>query len=239
MTFIANSQCPKCAERGDDRSKNNLAEYSDNFYCWKCGYTKQKRTIESYLKRLEPSKPRSLWNGITKLRTLPTDAKKWLLGYQLTDEEMKQFIYATEREYKGQNIPCELLLLLITDSYWLGRNFGDGVKYLSSGVKPCKKYGTNPDILVFVEDVISAVKVGRVATAIPMLGSSVLPSWWDEAIGYKRVIIWGDRDKAVDNTKQARRASEILGKTVENIITSKDPKEYNNNDIINYLNINN
>lgn len=236
MAFIGVSRCPRCEKRGDDRSGNNLAEYSDNYYCWKCGYTKQKQSMESYLKRLEPLKSTRVCNGITLTRKLPTDAKKWLLGYQLTDNEIEQFSFATEREINGQVYPCELLILLSTPSYWVGRNFGDGVKYLSSGNKPCVKYGADTDLLVFVEDVISAVKVGRVATAIPMLGASVLPSWWSEAAPYKRVIIWGDRDKAVDNTRQARRASEILGKTVENIITMKDPKDYNNNDIINYIN---
>lgn len=238
MAFISASQCPRCAERGDDRSKNNLAEYTDNFYCWKCGYTKQKKSIESYLKRLEPLKTSRLCDGIKINKTLATDAKKWLLGYQLTDLEMQQFSYATERENKGQFIPCELLILLSTESYWLGRNFGDGVKYLSSGNKPFKTYGDNKQIAVFVEDVISAVKVGRVATAIPMLGASVPIDWWQRMKEYDRVILWGDRDKAVDNARQARRASELLGKAVENIITTHDPKYYSTELIKSIININ-
>ena len=231
MSFIGSSRCPRCEKRGDDRTGNNLAEYSDNYYCWKCGYTKQKKSIESYLKRLEPLKTSRLCDGIKIDKTLAIDAKKWLLGYQLTDEEMQQFSYATEREYKGRFIPCELLILISTQDYWLGRNFGDGVKYLSSGNKPFKTYGDNAKIAVFVEDVISAVKVGRVATAIPMLGASIPVDWWKRVKEYDRVIIWGDRDKAVDNTRQSRRASELLGKTVENIITTQDPKEFSTQEI--------
>ena len=239
MSFIGSSRCPRCEKRGDDKSGNNLAEYSDNYYCWKCGYTKQKKSIESYLKRLEPLKTSRLCDGIKINQTLAIDAKKWLLGYQLTDNEIAQFSYATEREYKGQFISCELLILLSTQDYWLGRNFGDGVKYLSSGNKPFKTYGNNKQIAVFVEDVISAVKVGRVATAIPMLGASVPIGWWQRVKEYDRVILWGDRDKAVDNARQARRASELLGKNVELLVSLRDPKDHNTDFYNKILKINN
>jgi ribosomal protein S27AE len=237
MAFIGVSRCPQCEKRGDDRTGNNLAEYSENFYCWKCGYTQQKKSIENYLKRFNGFSEAKVCNGITLTKRLSTEAKKWLLGYGLTDDEIAQFSYSTERELKGQKVACELLVLLSTTNYWCARNFGDGVKYLSSGTKPYVPYGNNPDVLVFVEDVISAVKVGRVATAVPMLGATVLRDWWQLAKPYKRVIIWGDLDKATDNVIQARKATEILGKQVEYVITPKDPKEYNTKEIINIINI--
>jgi len=231
MALIGVSRCPQCEKRGDDRSGNNLAEYVENFYCWKCGYTEQKRNIETYLKRFNGFKSDKICNGITLTKRLPVEAKKWLLGYQLTEEEMQQFSYSVEREIKGVKFPCELLVLLSTESYWCARNFGEGVKYLSSGAKPFVKYGNNEDVLVFVEDVISAVKVGRVSTAVPMLGAMVLADWWQQAKSYKRVVIWGDLDKATDNVKQARKASEILGRQVEYVITQKDPKNYSTKEI--------
>ncbi len=43
-TFIGKrSRCPKCASVGADNSGNNLAEYTDHFYCFSCGYNKQKK----------------------------------------------------------------------------------------------------------------------------------------------------------------------------------------------------
>jgi hypothetical protein len=109
----------------------------------------------------------------------------------------------------------------------VARNFGEGVKYLSRGVKPYLEYGNNKEKLVFVEDIISAVKVARVATAVPMLGAKVMPAWWENAKRFDKIYLHGDRDKATDNIVQARRASEVIGKKVEIIITEKDPKEYN------------
>jgi hypothetical protein len=111
------------------------------------------------------------------------------------------------------------------------------VKYLSKGTKPYLEYGNNKEKLVFVEDIISAVKVARVATAVPMLGAKVMPAWWENAKKYDRVFLFGDRDKATDNIVQARRASEVIGKKVEIIITEKDPKFYDTFELSRYLGV--
>ena len=226
------SRCPKCAERGKDRKGHNLAEYENGFHCFSCGYNKPKRI----LKRLNEFSAPKVYNGIICEKKLLPAHLKWLLGYGLTDKEMENFSYAYKRFVKGYEIPCNLLVFVNTDTYWLGRNFADvGVRYLSSGEKPLLKYGTNPDIVVFVEDVISAIKVGRIATAIPMLGAKIPAQWLEQVRDYNRVVIWGDYDKKIDNIYAARKASEVLGKPVQSVITEKDPKFYSTDDVYNYL----
>jgi hypothetical protein len=234
MAFIGNGACPKCQERGNDKRGNNLAEYSSNFYCWSCGYYKDKNNLA----RFKPINNVRVCNGITLQKSLEVAHLKWLLGYNLTLDECKQFHSSHERVVNGQKVRCNLLVLACVNDYWIGRNFSEGVKYLSSGIKPFLKYGNNPDVLVFVEDVVSAVKVGRVATAVPMLGASILHQWWDNVKEYKRVIIFGDRDKAKENVIASRKASEILGRKVEVVITDKDPKCYNDKEIKEILTIN-
>jgi len=204
-----------------------MAEYTDNFYCFGCGFVEQKRSLSRFKTQTEVR----VCDGITLENSLPVEAKKWLLAYHLTPKEMEQFKYSRERVTKYGQKRCNLLVLIANSNYWLARNLDDGVRYLSSGVKPYLEYGDNSNTLVFVEDVISAVKVGRVATAVPMLGASVLRDWWDNAKKYDRIIIWGDRDKASQNVIQAKRASEFVGKKVEIIITDKDPKEFDTNEI--------
>jgi hypothetical protein len=140
---------------------------------------------------------------------------------------MTLFKSCTKRKVNDEFRECSLLVFHCSDNYWVARNFGEGVKYLSRGVKPYLEFGSNKEKLVFVEDIISAVKVARVATAVPMLGAKVMPAWWENAKKYDKIYLHGDRDKATDNIVQARRASEVLGKKVEIIITEKDPKEYN------------
>ena len=230
--MIKTSQCPQCEKRGKDKHGDNLVEYPEGFHCFSCGYHKHKHN----LKRSNEFSEAKVCNGITLHKKLPTSALKWLLQYELTLDEMEGFSYADKMVKKGQEVDCNLLVLTHSNDYWLARNLdNDGVRYLSSGNKPFLKYGDNKDVIVFVEDVISAVKVGRLVTAVPMLGARVLREWWQNVNSYDRVLIWGDKDKAIDNVKLARRASEILGRKVEYIITDKDPKAYNNLDIYKYI----
>lgn len=229
---ISVSRCPKCAERGKDRKGNNLAEYENGYHCFSCGYNKPKRTITRYNTLKTPK----VYDGIVCDKKLLPEHLKWLLGYGLTEKEIGNFSYAYKRVVKGYEIPCNLLVFINTGDYWLGRNFADvGVRYLSSGEKPLIKYGNNPKIAVFVEDVISAIKVGRVATAIPMLGAKIHADWINRVKGYERVVIWGDYDKKIDNLYAARKASEVLGKPVHSVITEKDPKFYSTDEVYNYL----
>ena len=231
--MIKTSQCPQCEKRGKDKHSDNLVEYPDGFHCFSCGYHKHKHN----LKRSNELLAAKVCNGITLHKKLPTAALKWLLQYELTLDEMEDFSYADKMVKKGQEVDCKLLVLNHSNDYWLARNLdNDGVRYLSSGNKPFLKYGNNNDVVIFVEDIISAIKVSRIATAVPMLGARVLREWWQNVTPYERVIIWGDRDKAIDNIKLARKASEILGRKVEYIITDKDPKCYNTNTIKQYIN---
>lgn len=220
------SQCPKCAAKGSDRKMDNLAEYENGFYCFSCGYRKDKRNLS----RFNASKSDKVYKDISFIKSLPECALKWLLGYQLTAKEMEQFTWNEEKQLLG---------LLKTENYWVGRSFHPEakIKYLSSGVKPFKIYeAENNNDVVLVEDVISAVKVSRVANSVPMLGSSLNKDYYSRLLCFDNVYLWGDADKATQNVKIARQMTENLGKEVKFIYTKKDPKEFNTTEIKLYLN---
>jgi hypothetical protein len=228
MTFIAFHPCEKCG------SRDNLAEYENGYFCFGCGWKKPKRNLS----RFNAIKPSRVYDGITLDKTLARDHLKWILGYNLTPKEMQHFASCHSRMVKGIEMPCNLLIFLNTQNYWCGRNFDAGVKYLSSGVKPYVEFRSENSMntLVFVEDVISAVKVSRVAVGVPILGAIVPNAFWQRAREYSKVILWGDRDKARENIVQSKRASEILGKPVQNIITENDPKKYDTEFILTRIN---
>ena len=71
-----------------------------------------------------------------------------------------------------------------------------------------------------------------------MLGAKIPADWLNRVKGYERVVIWGDNDKKIDNLYAARKASEVLGKQVQSVITEKDAKCYNTDEIYNYLQLN-
>lgn len=82
--------------------------------------------------------------------------------------------------------------------------------------------------IVLVEDLISACKVGQVTTAIPLFGTQVHPC----VIYYllnnnKPVKLWLDKDQEFNVRKTALRLGGILNKTIDVIVTDKDPKLIN------------
>ena len=218
--FVGHLPCPRC------NSKDNMADYTDSYYCFGCGYSKVKKDLDSLRSRIEGNKGKET-SGIM-LETspiLPPIALKWLLSYGLTKQEIDNFSWNEDRE---------LLVLYNSESYWIGRNFNEKVfvKYLSQGKKPLLFYEkgvivqtpTNKTI-VFVEDIVSAVKVSRFATSSPLLGATIPLETILKCLehDFDRVLIWMDRDKAKESLKASKQASQILG-NVQSVITELDPK---------------
>jgi hypothetical protein len=187
--LIGFSACPRCRSRGNDRSANNLAEYSENYYCFACGYNKAKRSIS----RVNDAFSQTIAANVNQLQTVSQ----------------------------------------LPNDYWQSRNFGTPSvpKYLSEGVKPFIKYGTDNDTLVLVEDILSAIKVGRVYSASPMLGTMPLKPHLRHLRPYKTVFLWCDKDAAIKSVRNAGKLSEMIGVKVYPVITDKDPKSFSVNDI--------
>lgn len=223
--FLQFTPCEKCG------SSDANAEYDDSFYCFSCN----RYTPKLSLKRFKAIKEVKVCNGITLEKQLAGGALKWLLGYGLTSDEIAQFTYARERVGKYGLMPCDLLVLYSSKDYWCARNFGKGAKYLTSGTKPFLKYGNNNDTLVFVEDIVSAVKVGRQFTAVPMLGSMPSQDAASHLETYKNVFIWQDRDLIKKGITTARNLSEVLNKRVRIVVSENDPKCYDDAAIKEYL----
>lgn len=219
MAFIQHIPCPKCG------SRDNLAEYVDHYYCFGCRYWKSKDDLQSIRSRLSESEATTMQSNedysVTVSDTIPQIARQWLLKYGITQEDINT--------YKLGWCPSNHTLILVnTPNYWQGRNFSNGAKYLSKGRKPLIFYG-NGDILVCVEDVISAIKINKAnknVTSIPLLGSSI-PLELTETIleRFKIVRLWLDRDKATEAVKMARNLKQ-QNIDIEVIITEHDPKDY-------------
>jgi len=222
--FIQHIPCSNCG------SKDNLAEYEDHYYCFGCSYWKGKNDLQSIRSRLSANAAGSSRqsNEVNLITTpnIPSKAMQWLLQYEITKHDCETY-HITWCASK------ELLMLVNTPTYYQGRNFGEGVKYLSYGDKPLIFYG-NSDTLVCVEDVLSAIKVYKAdnsLTTTPLLGSS-MPLKLTETIleRFKKVRVWLDRDKATEAVKMARNLKQ-KGIDADVIISANDPKEYDSNDI--------
>ena len=230
--FVSHESCPRCG------SKDNLGVWSDGHkWCFGCGYYKPAvGTLSTYFPSSTPTDTgihTSLHRLTTNLGFLstnrPSTATSWLKSYGLTNEEITNLGILWD-ESKG---------LLIFPMYegeeligYVGRQFlGKGPKYVVQGEKQRFKpvYGSG-DTLVLTEDLISAVKVGRVTVAMPLFGIHVR----EVPAGYSKYKLWLDKDKQISSVQQCRKWRQY-GYDIESIITDLDPKEYNEQQIREYL----
>ena len=248
--MIQRTACPRCRSNGGDSKGDNLICYSDGgMHCFACGYhehSNSKRSVESQLERFSNTQPAGFNSGVNLPNDLvfdpaqiPRRVMQWLAKYNIT-----------KPEFQGWNLcyspSLEMLIFpgMVDDvcEYWIGRNFGDGPKYHTVG--PIGKYpvifeavhSQPPDTIIAVEDFVSAIKVSRHCDAVCVFSGTLRRK---QAVTlskrYKHLIIWGDYDKTVENMRLAKQDTSLF-KTSRSNMTTKDPKEYSNEEIIRQIN---
>ena len=163
-------------------------------------------------------------------------ATGWVKRYGITDAEIERFKIGYHLPTGRVCLPVYRGRVLI--GYQLRDVVGDtDTKYLTEkmGAKTLLfRVRNGKRTCVIVEDMLSAIKVGRQVDTAAMLGSSLnheiiakLASEYDE------VIIWMDNDNIVIKRKQNEYKSllDMLCKSARIIRTSRDPKDYTDEEI--------
>lgn len=219
--FVGHEGCPKCQDRGKDRAQDNLARYSNgSAYCYSCSYYERASRHKA-----EKAIKTAYRQSFTEVATLPPKWDQELNRRGLNASEKALFTYSPEMDR-----------LIWRDGDFVEARcfFGKQPKTLSFGTKGFHLFGEGKEI-VLVEDVFSAVRVGRVTSAVSLFGS-VTPKPWMMLLTKltKNVIIWLDEDKYTEAIKQARQLR-LLGLNVSVVKTPLDPKEYSEKDITTIL----
>lgn len=174
---------------------------------------------------------------------LPPEAIAWLSKYNLTDDELLKYGIGYSPHYGRIVLPIydgDSPEIFRPALGWQGRDVRkDGVraKYMTykqagkrlifdSFVTHCEVI-EEPDEdkpLVFVEDIISAIKVGRVTRSIAILGSYISDDMIALAMKHKRVLVWLDDDKYKESQQFSSRLRG-LGIPTVTLTTNRDPKE--------------
>lgn len=127
---------------------------------------------------------------------------------------------------------------------WQARNFGGfwldkfGKCYTSGDVNEClhvyggRSGGVETTLLdgtlVIVEDPVSALRIGPLCDAMPLLGSHLAPARLNAlAKLYRSVTFWLDSDKYKEARAMEQRAK-WMGLSSHTIYTDEDPKAYDN-----------
>ena len=169
---------------------------------------------------------------------LPPAALAWFLAFGLDEGMLSEYRIGYSHAYARMIFPVYMRGRLC---YWQGRTFGpitgDNPKWLSVRLprhedvwfvarrRRAEDHGVGPEVVV-VEDILSALKVSYVRTAVALLGSYIPDSlMWrlrDRGAG---VTLWLDRDKT-DRALHYMRRFRAIGVPTRIRSTTMDPKAY-------------
>ncbi|HET8685598.1 MAG TPA: toprim domain-containing protein [Methanosarcina sp.] len=223
---IGKTTCPRCRERGADSRGDNLVLYDDGgAHCFACGH-------HVHAKGFSPKVERTTEHGSSLLppdfsREVPADAWKWLLQYGLPLSYWRPFVGWSEKSSRlvftvGDPAVFSIGRLIKRESTRDDRKWyvwGDSHK---TGVA----IGEQGPATVFVEDIVSAHKVGRVTQAVALFGTTPYPAHLRLAkcLG-NPIVLWLDKDQQGSTLKKANQISMLTGLSCRVVHTDKDPKE--------------
>lgn len=162
---------------------------------------------------------------------IPIIGMNWLRKYGITNQETLKFNIGYSECYNRIILPVyssEGRLI-----YWQGRNLGvvdrENPKYINIRSKVKNVFFIrNTTIFNFncciVEDILSAIKCGRIVDSIAILGSYINDDLLTILREYKKIFIYLDYDKRVSSIKYAQRITSLLGVDAFPIIHQEDPK---------------
>lgn len=251
---VRHERCPKCAKLGRDRSADNLAIYDDGSeFCFSCGYTLRSHNSAPNLKFMAKKLyQHSVLSHADALRglgeltfQLPPKAQDWLDKYGITQlEQIQHGIQWSESK--------QYLILPITNEhgYVVGTNsryFGDNPKhpkYVNSNsnahiFKVVAPVRPSISAFVLVEDLLSAIKVGRHCSALCLTGTHLPDDLFLRVLSHcsvrhESVVVWLDANMHQKSVLYAKRFSQYLP-AVPLIETDRDPKEHTDKEIVDLL----
>ena len=244
--YVRHEPCPDCRKRNQDRSGDNLGVYTDHKHCFSCGYYEPVGTLnldrlQSQFHRLELDNKKK--NDRSNLPDdcnfhLRSDAEAWLKKYGLNDREIQ--------DHKVMWSPRKELLIfpIFIDGVmqmWQGRYFGQNPDYPKYNTQGFPKGGGvyyivgEGERLVLVEDMVSAIKVGRHMAAMPLFTNNLnMKQAVHLSRYYDNVVIWLDPNMREHSLKLARRLDQIIPK-VGIVYSDHDPKAHSDKEIQEYV----
>jgi hypothetical protein len=210
-------------------------------WCFGCGYYKPpEHSLENVRQKQQKGDKQDVFD-LNLSPYLSHDAYSWLKKYGISDEEIERFEVGYDKER-------ELLCFPIKEegriTGYICRNFGPSRrqrKYLFYGSRRLPpiidSQESDKNIGVFVEDIISAIKVGRSYAALPVLSANIdakALKWASDRFVW--VGVWLDRDMHGKVSKLVLRGSWVGQAKWAGIYSPKDPKEYSTQEIKGWVN---
>jgi len=172
---------------------------------------------------------------------IPPEGLVWLYRVGITDYEISFFGIGWSKSYGRVILPVYQGRKLI---YWQGRYVGKDEsmeKYVNQKQvgREDTYFRNEPRVtsgrIVMVEDILSAIKVGRVSNCIGLLYAYVPDALVVKLRErYDEIVIWLDPDKSLYTLRVLKRLR-AFGLPVRRVYSPKDPKYYNEEEIESFL----
>ncbi|CAB4241359.1 putative DnaG-like primase [uncultured Caudovirales phage] len=205
-------------------------------WCHRCAEGVSYRLEESFQEKLarlqaQEAQDRCLGQGlphppIYSPAEWPPGALLWLLKAGFGEREIRERGIFYHRESDRVVIPYP------RQGFWIARAHQTGrtPKYLSPTPKPrdlCVAFGQG-DKLVLTEDILSAMKVGRVTESWALMGVRLSQHCLTQILDNNReVVVWLDPDPPGQAGAHAIvRQLRAFGVPVRNLVSERDPKLY-------------
>ena len=245
----------QCCGTGSDRSMrvyNKPSGYS--CWCFRCGKQEWRSHGLQSLQLLQYQRSSKDWLEArafelpSDLVSVPVSNRLWLLkagvGDYLTEHYGIKFSPSMHRIVIPVYHPVSGVLdLLQSRAVYSGQKPKYLNKYRDASLMRSTIFWSKADTLlcpstctrtlVITEDILSAIRVGRIVASCSLLGTALTDECITQIVSqYDRIILWLDPDKAgVKGTKKMTSQLKLCGLDVTSIESTKDPKYYCNDDI--------
>lgn len=247
-TLISTGACPFC---GNGKSTPCFATYENGYFCFTCG---AKKSVSENHYSFRTTKLQSVATQFpTVTCNFSPSVLQWLYQYYVFEDLISKYniYYSPESETSSES----LIFGVYRENelvFWQQRFF-PRKRFVTGGNKNEIFFITNPesDIVVLVEDYISAIRVGEHANALCLWGVHVnyVMSKLLENLNMN-ILVWLDPDEAGQTA--AQEVNYRLTKSLQNsakykafavresryvsvLETGKQPKEYSDQEIISIL----
>ena len=240
--------CPACNKK--DANIYNQGTKGYNIYCHRCGPVGYSPagvlTVQEIAALKEAQRAAEQVRKSTTL-VLPNDAtydltqwshtaRCWLFKAGIHDVEAAQMAYSPKLQ--------RVLLPVLDDNvlvYYQLRGFNTAyAKYVNPAIDASniiykRTHPTDKSVIVVCEDILSAYRVGGVVSACSILGTKASTFQLQYLSTFDKVIVWLDPDQAgITGTHKLTQALQLVT-DVSTIVSTKDPKFYSNQEILEYV----
>lgn len=240
--------CPECGANSNTFAaciNNNIKEYS--IFCHACKFiethSKGKQTLAELQKLKELNDAAEQYNDRSiKLPTdfdtdIPLVGRLWLYSGGISPSVWSEYKFGWSESLQRVVMP------VYDDSgnlvWYQARAIlnGQRPKYLQPSAKrdhivfearPTKQHTTT---CVVVEDILSAIRVGKFIDTYSILGTRITNNHLNKLSKYDKVVTWMDSDRAGRKSAYSIRKGVSMLTDVGNILTRKDPKKLSDKEI--------